>query len=430
MNNDFRLSSYSSVKVLKKSRYGEVELAWHKELKCRRIIKTVYRLHPQYDKLTCEARTLQKLKNENIPIVYDVFENNAGMTFIEEFIEGETLTRHLRIKMHLSMSELLDYSVKLSEILIFLHEPYHKVFHLDIKPDNLIISDNKMKLIDFGSAICQIEEKEEQIVLGTKEFAAPEQTGDGLINESTDIYALGKTLEYMLMYAPIVPKGYEQVVKNCLRKGKVLYTSAEEVRNALLKLKGKTGKHAGIKWIVVTGIPTDFHGSRFAYELAKHIKSLSGKKVILLDCNRACNLETLEKTKKDTDPQNFVFEKDKVTVAKRVLTQEVKSWRSYGGDYIICDFGNTSPDESGIPFDYHIAVGSGQPWNGKNWSDVLSDCRSAVETIVVITDGRAYFRLPRNIKAYECISCKAFKKVTRCISQLIVKQSDKKALRE
>ncbi|MBP5249067.1 MAG: hypothetical protein J6Z46_03580, partial [Lachnospiraceae bacterium] len=64
MTNDFRLDSYRPLKTLSKGPYGEVVLAEHRKLNCRRIIKTVFRIHPFYDRLTNEARILQKLRNE------------------------------------------------------------------------------------------------------------------------------------------------------------------------------------------------------------------------------------------------------------------------------------------------------------------------------------------------------------------------------
>ncbi|MCQ2538534.1 MAG: protein kinase [Lachnospiraceae bacterium] len=425
MINDYRLSGYSLLKVLQKGSCGEVELALHKELGCRRIIKTIYRTHPQYDTLTKEARTLQKIRNEAIPIVYDVIENACGMSFIEEAIDGETLTKHLKRKMHLTGSEILDYSVKLTEILIYLHNPARGILHLDLKPDNIIVSDKKMKLIDFGSAICYVEETDTVDMFGSKGYSAPEQSGDGEICEATDIYALGKIFEYMLMYAPIVPKGYEAIVKNCIRIGEELYTSAEEVKADLLGVGGKIGKYKEETWLAVVGVPSDFHGSFFAFELAKQLRSKSGKKVLLLDCNSAGNLEALEKNNNKSDSLEFVFRTDSVTIAKGVLPQEAKNWRGLGGDVIICDFGNTNPKEAGIPFEAVLCVGSMRPWTEKFWTEALSNMVCGRKTYAFVTDGYIIRKTTLINEVFDCRTEKGLKNATRCISQLITRRNRK-----
>lgn len=424
MINDYRLSGYSTLKVLQKSEFGEVELVHHKELDCRRVIKTIYRLHPQYDLLTKEARTLQKLRNEAVPIVYDVCENALGLSFIEEAVEGETLTQHLKRKMYLSKSDILDYSVKLTEIIIYLHDPSRRVLHLDIKPDNLILTDKKMKLIDFGSAICHVEDGYESGVFGTKGFAAPEQEGNGNLNDETDIFALGRTFEYMMMYAPIVPSGYGEIVKNCLRTGRQRYSSAKELKKALLGLGVKTGELRKEIWLAVIGIPTDYHGSRFAFELAATLRNEKRKKVILLDCNPLENLGALEENE-ESDPKKLTFVKNGVTIANGVIPQEIKSWRGRGEEFIICDFGNASPGAAFLPFDFVVYVGNCMPWTTKCWMNALSEPPCGRKTYGVVTEGFLPTELTGTDRLFECRSEKELQKATRCISRLIIKEQKK-----
>lgn len=419
MINDYRLSNYQLLKTLQKNRYGEVELVLHNELGCKRVIKTVYRLHPFYDALKNEARILQSLRNEAIPLVYDIYENAAGLSFIEEAIEGETLTNYLRRKMNLSSSEILDFSVKLSEIIVFLHESTQRVLYLDLKPDNIMVTDHKMKLIDFGSAICLDEKKEENVVFGTKGFAAPEQTGEGVVGVETDVYALGKTFEYMLMYASVAPKGYTRIVIGCLRKGKAQYTRASDVNKALLGLKSKIGEHVAETRIAVVGVPTDYHCSGFAYELSKALKHQYGKKVLLLDCNKKGNLEMLENKKSES--HGFTFVTAGITVAKRVLPQEIKGWRGYGSRFLVCDFGNAFPACAGIPFDFTVYAGSAQPWTEEAWKHALSEDSCSRKKYCVYTEKGISMSVSGVSGCYDAYSDTTVKKVTRCLSRLMTK---------
>ena len=388
MTNDFRLDSYRPLKTLSKGPYGEVVLAEHRKLHCRRIIKTVFRIHPFYDRLTNEARILQKLRNEAIPIVYDVFEDQNGFTFIEEAIEGESLALFLKRKKHLGKSEILDLSIKLSQILIYIHKPGRRILHLDVKPENIIISENKPRLIDFGSAVCSAEEKDEGCVFGTYSFCAPEQiTGEGDLCEATDIYGLGRTMEYMLTYAKEIPGGYKAVVDNCLRRGKALYTDAGMLMADLEKLRGKAGKKLSECWIAVCGIPTGFHGSCFSYGLAKTIKRRMGQGVLLVDCNEAGNLEHLGKKEQDTlVSQGFTYETDGITVAARVLPDEARRYRGRGFRYILCDFGDQSNWDPELSFDCIVLVGSMTPWTRSLWERSLFTESEDIDVFAVVTE--------------------------------------------
>ena len=87
------------------------------------------------------------------------------------------------------------------QIMIYLHNRKYPIFYRDMKPDNLMLqSDGSIKLLDFGISIV-IKEPNQKIdrALGTKGYAAPEQSKRGNVCDlRSDIYAMGKTLYYML----------------------------------------------------------------------------------------------------------------------------------------------------------------------------------------------------------------------------------------
>ena len=78
-----------------------------------------------------------------------------------------------------------------------------KVIHRDIKPDNIMINhNNEAVLIDFG--VCELVDQQEDDVLTKKKgsymFFAPEMFKEDkyIKGESTDIWALGVTLFYLV----------------------------------------------------------------------------------------------------------------------------------------------------------------------------------------------------------------------------------------
>lgn len=110
-----------------------------------------------------------------------------------EYVDGETLSQ--RLSNHPDFFESKKNTEKfLSQLLDavgYLHA--HQVLHLDIKPDNILLTriNSDVKLIDFG---CCYTDSFVDTQGHTNYFAAPEQLSGGSIDERTDIYAIGKIL--------------------------------------------------------------------------------------------------------------------------------------------------------------------------------------------------------------------------------------------
>ena len=70
----------------------------------------------------------------------------------------------------------------------------HSIFHIDIKPRNIIVSKDKTMIIDFDTAIRT--EIKSDILLGSMNYVAPEGL-NGIYGSFTDLYSLGLTLVYI-----------------------------------------------------------------------------------------------------------------------------------------------------------------------------------------------------------------------------------------
>ncbi len=418
-----KFDRYTVLEVLRESAYGATYLVEHESLLCRRIIKCVKKIHPDYRSLLREARILQRIRCESIPVVYDVEEREDEFILVEEYIEGESMKNFLKRKKSLSESDLIDYSMQLCDLLIYIHDPEHKVLHLDLKPDNLLISDEKMKLIDFGSAICQFENESGYIASGTPCFAAPELFENGKMSEETDIYSMGKVFEYMLLYAKLSPKGYNEIIKMCVRASEKRFANALEVKEALKALNtGRVKCYEGGRWFSVTGIPTDYHSTYFAYLLAKALAKHGT--VLFIDCNPKRNSESLERKAENETKEGFVYETEGITVAKRVLAGDVKGWRNRGYNFVVVDFGSALPDTAEVPFEESFLVGSFVPWTIRFFVEYVSRTVRSGNPHIVITEGN--MRVPKGLSDHCLVSGpitkSSAKNVTCCILKKILKR--------
>jgi serine/threonine protein kinase len=88
---------------------------------------------------------------------------------------------------------------QLCECLDSLHKLNPPIIHRDIKPENIIYHNNKVTLLDFGIArFLDSKKSKDTLILGSVGYAAPEQFGFQQSNPQTDIYALGKLMNYLL----------------------------------------------------------------------------------------------------------------------------------------------------------------------------------------------------------------------------------------
>ena len=151
-----------------------------------------------------EAKRLQAFHCPNIIRVYDCFEENGTAYYSMDYIPGDSLASVLKQKSRLSEDYIRTLLPGLFNALSTVHN--ENIWHLDIKPANLMLRNSKsLVLIDFGASK-QYEDKEGKTLTSssamayTSGFAPPEQISNNTKNIGawTDIYALGATLFNLL----------------------------------------------------------------------------------------------------------------------------------------------------------------------------------------------------------------------------------------
>lgn len=153
---------------------------------------------------------------------------------LTEFIDGMTLSEFAEtnptfFKNKANVDNLLS---SLLDVLDYLHS--HQIVHLDLKPDNILITrvGNELKLTDLG--FCYTDTFTDTMGR-TDTFAAPEQLNDGMVDHRTDIYALGRIIATL----PCA-KRYKKVIERCTKPNrKDRYQSATELQKDFTKNRNK-----------------------------------------------------------------------------------------------------------------------------------------------------------------------------------------------
>jgi len=146
-----------------------------------------------------EALMIASLDHENIVTVYDTEQAYATYFIVMEYVRGMPLSKMIENAGRLPFEQARDILVQICRALGYAHT--HGIIHRDIKPTNVLMThDGRVKLMDFGIARVQRGEAkpEDEEIVGTAEYMAPEQIQGVGVDRRTDIYALGITAYQML----------------------------------------------------------------------------------------------------------------------------------------------------------------------------------------------------------------------------------------
>lgn len=139
---------------------------------------------------------LKKIKQENLPEIYDSLNFEDGQIVLEEYIDGMTVAEILETGLYRYIGAK-KVIIGLCNGLELLHQ--NGIIHRDIKPENVIIDKNgRVVLIDFNASRKTKECSKDTVIMGTVGYASPEQLGVTQSDPRTDIYALGVLLNVML----------------------------------------------------------------------------------------------------------------------------------------------------------------------------------------------------------------------------------------
>jgi serine/threonine-protein kinase len=240
---------YQLCGILGTGREGTVFLAVHLGLEEYRAVKRVSKSFLNYEQFRREALILKELRHPGIPIVYDVEEDDSYSYLIEEYLEGDSLYDLVKKQGHLSRELTIFYGIQLASIINYLHlAGTTPILHLDLQPKNLLLCHDTIKLIDFGLAALLKEANKPGERYGTVGCAAPEQyETDAVLDERTDIYAIGTILCYLYTGKfpgqPFIPassmdRELAAVIGQCVCKEKEnRYSTAQELMEQLRQLK-------------------------------------------------------------------------------------------------------------------------------------------------------------------------------------------------
>jgi serine/threonine protein kinase len=199
-----------------------------------------------------EARAVASLKHPNICVLHDIGSQDGAGYMVMEYMEGETLASRIE-KGALPLDQALKFATQIADALDRAHRA--GVTHRDVKPQNILVTRDGVKVLDFGLAKSSSKPgpseatltavlTTEGTVMGTPQYMAPEQFEGKEADARSDISAFGAVLYEMvtgqkgfqgksyssllgailsadpppMSVKPFTPSWLERLVKRCLQK--------------------------------------------------------------------------------------------------------------------------------------------------------------------------------------------------------------------
>ena len=199
-----------------------------------------------------EARAVASLNHPHICVLHDIGHQDGTGFMVMEYMDGETLAARIE-KGPIPLDQALKHAAQIADALDRAHRA--GVTHRDVKPQNIMLTRDGVKVLDFGLAKSTAAPGPSDAtltnvlttagtVMGTPQYMSPEQFEGKEADARADIWAFGAVLYEMVTgqkafqgknYAslvgailsadpapmavkPFTPSWLERLVRRCLNK--------------------------------------------------------------------------------------------------------------------------------------------------------------------------------------------------------------------
>ena len=165
-----------------------------------------------------------------------------GECIIFEYIDGKSLAEHVRVGT-LNEKQVKSVIVDLCDGLNYMHRS--GVVHCDLKPENILVTANdfRVKIIDIGLPETDYK-TDHELLIKENEFIAPELFKGEEADPRSDVYSLGKIIEFIIERNML--DQYSSVATHCTQ------FSREQRFDNILAVKSEiTKSHSYMKLILL-----------------------------------------------------------------------------------------------------------------------------------------------------------------------------------
>ncbi|KAA8596127.1 hypothetical protein FQN60_011418, partial [Etheostoma spectabile] len=162
------------------------------------------------ENLLTEIEILKTMRHPHIVQLKDFQWDADNIYLIMEWCSGGDLCRFIRSRRILPERVARRFLQQIACALQFLHE--RNISHLDLKPQNILLSGSVLKLADFGFAQYMSPWDEQSVLRGSPLYMAPEMVCRRQYDSRVDLWSVGVILyEALFGRAPFASRSYAEL---------------------------------------------------------------------------------------------------------------------------------------------------------------------------------------------------------------------------
>ena len=218
--------TYIKEKIVGKGSYGVVYLVKHKQLHryfAMKIIKKRNKSKNDEEELMNEINILKKLDHPNILKINDFYSLKNEYSLITEYCQEGELFNEIRAYAPFNEAIAGYYMKQILTAVCYCHGM--NVLHRDLKPENILIVKrakngcHPIKIIDFGTAKVFSKGKNENLLIGSSYYIAPEVLSRNY-TEKCDLWSCGVIMYILLTGRPPFGGNNDEEILGRIKKGK------------------------------------------------------------------------------------------------------------------------------------------------------------------------------------------------------------------
>ena len=211
------MEKYKIIETVGDGTYGTVFKGINTKTNEYVAIKKMKKKYTDWDECLSlkEVQTLLTLKHSNIVTLNELILQKNELNMIFEFI-GQNLFEYAKNMNEIPEYKIRNISFQILQGLAYMHK--NNFFHRDMKPENILISGDQVKLADFGLARDINSEPPFTDYVATRWYRSPEVILNSKVYSSPiDIFALGAIIAELYTGVPLFPgkEASDQMNKIC-----------------------------------------------------------------------------------------------------------------------------------------------------------------------------------------------------------------------
>jgi serine/threonine protein kinase len=141
-----------------------------------------------------EARSAARLQHPGIVTVHDVVEEDGRPWIVMELVRAWSLEQAVRQSGPLPVIQAAEIGVRVLDALMHAHAA--GILHRDIKPGNVLLTQDRVVLTDFGIAAIEgdVNITQTGLLMGSPAYIPPERLSGQQITQAADLWSFGATL--------------------------------------------------------------------------------------------------------------------------------------------------------------------------------------------------------------------------------------------